>query len=275
MVRIFSSKIKIPSVYIVLLISVLLNIILFIKYANSYRDEKLSHVKGLSDRSSDDMQIVESKQLSNGKYVAVLRHIMFDGMGLAILDDNHNVSEWLPECEYFGPNEGDRYPGDHLDWWTLDDINNDGFQELAVQYTMIGSAGSHPFYLYQYKNDSFNLLFKFIEGRSNVELKDLDNNDYKEIIFTFSLSSTGWYERTYTPWKEVWTWQNGKYQLANNLFPDIYQEMLPKYDELMKDSQENELAQPYLPVIKCLEEKAKLNISGILADGKDCRNLIP
>ena len=199
---------------------------------------------------------------------------MFDGMGIAILDENYNITKWLPEGEYFGQNEGSRYPGEHLDWWVLNDINNDGFQELAIQFTMIGSAGVHPFYLYQYKNNSFNLLLKFIEGNSNAELKDLDNKGNKEITYSFTLGSIGILEKINTPWKEVWSLAKWKYQLANNLYPDIYQEMLPKYEELIKNSQKNELAQPYQPVIKCLEEKAKLNFSGTLADGKDCRNLI-
>ena len=38
----------------------LLNIILFIKYNNSYQDEKIGKVKGLSNQLSKDMQIVES-----------------------------------------------------------------------------------------------------------------------------------------------------------------------------------------------------------------------
>lgn len=275
MVKIFSPSIKILLIFIVLLIFVLLNIILSIKYINPCQDKKIGEIKGLFDQLSEDMQIVESKQLSNDKYVAVLRHKMFDGMGIAILNENYNIIEWLPEGEYLGPREGDKYPGEHLDWWTLDDINNDGFQELAIQFAMIGSAGSHPFYLYQYKNNDFNLLFKFIEGNSNVELKDIDNNSNERIIYSFTLGSIGILEKTNTPWKEVWTWQDGEYQLANHLFPKIYQDMIPMYNDLIENVKQNNVAQSYQKVLFCLKEKAELNSQGIFANGRECSSLIP
>ncbi len=231
-------------------------------------------VKGSFIKLPSGLKNLVEKQLPDGQFVAILDHEVFTGLGIALLDKDRGFIQWLPEAEYLGPNEGDKYPGQYVDWWELGDINNDGKTEMAIELIVSGSGLFHPFYLYQYQDSSFKLLLQFEDGVNHTKLVDLNNDNINEILYSFVLSSIGWYERTYTPWKEVWTWQDGKYQLANNLYPDIYQEMLPKYDELMKDSQENELAQPYQPVIKCLEDKAKLNIQGIFADGKDCRNLI-
>jgi len=266
--RFLLKKIIIPVIVMVLIITV------FLIIKSTYDSNNKGEIKGSFTKLPSGLNSLVEKQLPDGQFVAILDHEVFTGLGIALLDKDHGFIQWLPEAEYLSPNKGDKYPGQYVDWWELSDINNDGKTELAIELIISGSSLSHPFHLYQYLDGSFRLLLKFEDGVNHTELVDLDNNSSKEILYSFALSSIGWYERTYIPWKEVWTWRDGKYQLANNLYPDIYQEMLLKYDELMKDSQENELAQPYQPVIKCLEEKAKLNISGTLADGKDCRNLI-
>jgi hypothetical protein len=241
---------------------------------NRQNHDKEGNIKGIVSELPQNMKILVEKQLPDGRFAVILGPEVFTGLGIALLDKNRNFINWLPESEYLGPNEGDKYPGQYVNLFGLEDFNNDGKVELAIEFITTGSGLSRPFYLYQYKNNSFELLIKLLDGKSNSNLSDLDNDGNKEILHSYVLDSTGWLGRNYTPWNEVWTWQDGKYQLANNLFPDVYKELMPVYEGLMNDAMKNDLAQPYQPVIKCLQENANLNIHGQLADGKECSRII-
>lgn len=270
MVRLFLHFRKLVLIFILVLIITIIALLI----ADKYNSNDKGAVKGKTSGLPPYMKILIEKQLPDDKFAAILDHEAFSGLGVALLDSGHNFVNWLPELEYLGPNEGDKYPGEYVSLLELEDINNDGQVELAVEFIVTGSSLARPFYLYQYKNNSFELLIKLLNGKSNSSLTDLNNDGNKEILHSYVLDSTGWFGRNYTPWKEVWTWQEGKYQLANNLFPEIYKELMPDYEGLMNDTIKDSLAQTYQPVIKCLEEKANMNIEGKLADGKDCSKLI-
>lgn len=255
----------------VLIFGILIITFLIVNKQNSNRKEE---VKGISSGLPQNMKILVEKQLPDGRFTVIIGQEVFTGLGVALLDKNRNFMNWLPELEYLGPNEGDKYPGQYINLFELEDFNNDGKVELAVEFIVTGSGLGRPFYLYQYKNNSFELLIKLLDGKSNSSLTDLNNDGNKEILHSYVLDSTGWFGRNYTPWKEVWTWRDGTYQLANNLFPDVYKELMPVYEGLMNDAIKDDLAQPYQPVIKCLQEKANLNVHGQLADGKECSGII-
>lgn len=270
MVTAYSFAIKFFLFLFVFIIIWLVFIGLFINNKSLTRDKKIGKVEGVSTNLPANTEILQIKQLPDYQFVAVIKHNAFDGLGIALLDKDYHFKDWLSGAK---PIFWKEYPGEHLDWWNLEDINNDSNQELAIQFSLTGTSGTHPFYLYQYNGNSFELLLKLEEGKSSTDLADLNSDGIKEILYSFVLDSTGYLGRTLTPWKEIWAWQEGKYQLANNLFPIVYQEMIIKYEKLLENSQQDSLSQPYQPTIECLKMKGQSNINGVLADGKECRSL--
>lgn len=267
--RFLLGKVFIPVIIGILIITVFLTI------KSTDNSNNKGEIRGSFTNLPSGLKSLVERQLPNGQFVAILDHEVFTGLGIALLDKDHGFIQWLPEAEYLGPNEGDKYPGQYVDWWELSDINNDGRTELAIELIVSGSGLSHPFYLYQYQDDSFKLLLKFGDGVSHTELVDLNEDGGKEIIYSFVLDSTGNIGRTLTPWKEVWTWQSGQYQLTNHLYPKIYQDMIPMYIDLIENVKKNNVAQSYQKVLFCLKEKAELNSQGIFANGRECSSLIP
>lgn len=216
-----------------------------------------------------NIEIIEKIQLNKNQYVAILQDMGSNQIGVALLDKKMRLKEWLPQAEILSPEEKDLIKGDHFEWWKMEDINKDDLKEIAIQLQYVGPGRTHIFYLYQEKNNKFNLLLFFDDGDSNTELKDLNGDGIQEIEHSFSLDCTGMAGRQLTPWKEVYFWKEGKYQKANHLFSEIYQELLKTYDSFLVEKDDPSIIF-YQPIINCLKEKAQLNSQGVFGDGRTC-----
>jgi hypothetical protein len=216
--------------------------------------------------------IDQTINLGKQKQVASVYHLFDSISGLAIIDYKNNFLEWLPEGEILSSRFHRWSPGDHLDWFRLDNLDSN--RELLVQYTNTGTAGVHPFYLYSYDGNKFELLLKLVNPSSKTEIGDLDGDGNQEIIHEFSLSGSGKLERDLLRWKDIWRLEDGKPVKVNQQFPQEYQELVDLYRVALTKREWEPDAKPYYPILRCLEEKAELTMQGKLVEIKECRELL-
>lgn len=160
--------------------------------------------------------------------------------------------------------------GEYLNWIKVEDLNKDKTIEVASEMINSGSALARPFYLYQLENKKPKLILYLDDAVSETQLKDFNQDGIFEILHSFSLDGTGLSGRMLTKWKEVWAWDGKKYKKANNLYPQIYSDLIKEYEQTLKNPPDEEAMIHYRPIIKCLLKKAKQNQKGIFADGQDC-----
>lgn len=221
----------------------------------------------------DDLKIYKEKRLDDQIRLVVLDHELSAAVGVAVLDADGTFKYWLEEGKIDAGNvEGGRVksPGEYLDWWKVEDINNDGTIEVAIQYVISGTGLVHPFYLYQKRGESFELVLKLIEGVSQVKIVDLNNDGIKEIYHSYALDTGGVGPRSWTVWRDVWVWQNGRYQKLNHFFPSIYENLIHYYDYLLGSPDPDQWLTSYYPMLRCLKESAQSNAQEIFSDGSRC-----
>lgn len=234
----------------------------------------------LPDYLAEWLEIVDKKQVDADSFVAVLSHKVYNGAGIALFDIENKFQKWLPEGELKISDKGEvTAPGEYfvIDelaetpmWWIVEDINDDGLLEIAIQYSFSGTALVKPFYLYQNQKqgDDFVLALKLIGPVSNAKIIDLDKDGIKEILYTFSLGGYGVDVRNSLRWKEVYKWIDGRYQKQNHLFPEVYKELITFYDNILNNPPEVKWI--HEDTLLCLKKNAEKNIQGIFADYDDC-----
>ncbi|OIO45763.1 MAG: hypothetical protein AUJ25_01345 [Parcubacteria group bacterium CG1_02_37_13] len=97
--------------------------------------------------------------------------------------------------------------------WEIGDFNQNGKTELLIRYDDFGMAGWQSWYLYEWKNNNFELLIDENQILSNLEVEDMDNDGFSEIIQTF------WpYEEPKSKQIFKWNEQSQRY-LPGKVFP--------------------------------------------------------
>lgn len=238
-------------------------------------DGKIKPEVPLESSPSYYLGIFKQIPLSDNKNIALINHAVYSGLGIALTDKNNSFVEWLPEAElkYFG--EGDsKYAGETLDWWVFKDLDNDDRKELAIRFGDTGTAMIHPFYLYSFNGNKFDLLLKLVNSASETEIKDLDNDGEQEIIYEFSLSGGGKLERDLLRWKDIWRLEDGKPVKVNDQFPHEYQDLVELYQLTLTKEEWEPYAKSYHPTLRCLREKVELTIQGELVEIEGCRELL-
>jgi len=86
--------------------------------------------------------------------------------------------------------------------WEMGDFNKNGKLELLTRYDDFGMAGWQSWYLYEWKNNAFELLASDSQILSALEVKNLDNDDLLEIIQTF------WPGEVEPKVKQIFKWNN-------------------------------------------------------------------
>lgn len=119
-------------------------------------------------------------------------------------------------------------------YWTENefiDLNADGEPEISVFAYHDGSCGVNSFHFYQWQGEGYQLLSESKECGLEVEYRDLNNDSILEIITTESLGG----HQLPTPWRDVYEYKEGKLTIADSKFPEIYEDLLKKYNELLPD----------------------------------------
>lgn len=214
----------------------------------------------------------------SGLFVASIDNRPYSSaMGAAIVDEKNNVLEVLaPSSPPYPPWSASDYwdeqwmLGDYVAEPIAEDINADGKTEIVIQAVFTGTGLVHPFYIFQQQEDKFfKLILRLADGVSETKMVDFNNDGKKEILHSFVLDADGNAGRSLTPWREIWAWQDGNYQRANNLYPTIYNDLVFEYDNSLINVKDQAMIY-YRPTINCLREKAKTNLRKIFADGRKC-----
>jgi hypothetical protein len=216
------------------------------------------------ERKISNLQIIKEINFDKKTQIGVLQEISSANIGLAIIDKKGDIKKWLPRADFFSSQ------ADHFLWYEMGDFNKDGLKEIAFELQRSGSNLMKPFYLYQKKEDGFHLLLSLLDSVSETSLKDFDKDGILEVEHSFSLDGTGVSGRTLTRWKEIWAWDGKEYKKANNLYPEIYSDLVNFYNEKLKNYHDEQSRIFYQPILKCLLEKAKQNQKKIFADGREC-----
>lgn len=217
------------------------------------------------------LNIEKTIDLGLDQRLAHVYHLYDSLSGLATIGHENEFLSWLPGGSISGRDSDDRAPGEYLDWFRFDSLNADqNSKQLLVQYANSGTAGVHPFYLYSYDGNNFELLLKLVAPYSKTEIKDLDGDGIKEIVHTFSLDGSGLVERTLLRWKDIYKIGQQGVHKVNNLFPDSYRELHDFHRAVLNNQEWGPDAEYYYPTLRCLLEQAQSNIANTFADAKPC-----
>jgi len=232
--------------------------------------------------SSHHINILKEIPIRNSSFLLgfIDNDFYSSALGMVILNDKHEIVELLrpPSFSYSSWDTTKEWQdqwelGEYTDQLVIDDINKDDKIEIAVEMIYSGTGLVHPFYVYQLNGKDSKLILYLKDGVSDVQLKDFNNDNIQEIYYSFVLDPTGVSGRSLTPWKEIWIWQEGRYQKANNLYPEIYKDLIEYYNDLLMNFTDQAMIY-YRPIIECLKEKAEFNLKGIFADGRECTNFL-
>lgn len=234
-------------------------------------------VLGEQGHSEFPLKILTTIRLDDQNSLAFIGPTLYPALGLAIVDNSDDVEYFLEGGELtaifpYGVLKG---PGEYTDWLEIEDINNDGVEEIAIQYIVSGTGLRRPFYLYQKESGVYKLILKLDHGVSQARLVNLDGDAEKEIHYSYALDASGAGPRYFTKWEEVWDWQGGKLVKANNKFPNVFKQLNLFYDSLLTNSSPETWLSYYLPMVKCLKEQSDKNLLGVLADGEICNEKNP
>jgi hypothetical protein len=218
-------------------------------------------------------QIVKEIEFNRKTQISVLEDIFSNKVGLAEIkkikiplfeNPKIKIKKFLPGGDF------DSLNAEHFDRYEMGDFNKDGKKEIAFWFRKSGSGLVAPFYLYQEDNGDFKLLLVLLDPVSETEFKDFNNDGVFEIEHAFSLDGTNAAGRNLTKWKEIWAWDGKEYKKVNNLYPEIYFDLINFYNEKLKNYRDEQAKTFYKPALECLLEKAKQNQKKIFADGREC-----
>lgn len=219
--------------------------------------------------------IFKKLPLSVNRDISIINHAAYSGLGIAMVDGDNNFISWLPEAELKDIGEGElKSAGEILDWWMYDNFDKNSQKELAAQFGIAGTAMVHPFYLYSYDGERFELLLKLIEANSKAEVKDLNGDGIKEIIHEYSLSGIGKLERDLLRWKDIWQVKNGKPVKVNYQFPRQYEDLINLYNVSLNKKDWVPDVNYYYQTLYCLKEKAEATIQKKQIEIKNCQELL-
>lgn len=100
--------------------------------------------------------------------------------------------------------------GSELQWQQVGDFNKNGKTDVAVSYGYSGSGGFGRFYLYEWEGEFFSTILFKEDVENRAELKDLDNDGIKEVVYNFKQTKWGKEEQ------QIYGWNDDKMELYLN-----------------------------------------------------------